>query len=69
MKQRISVLVDPGLRARLNAIRARTGLSDSEQIRRGIAMWLESMSWPIRDDERPLGKSTSTKSDLPTASK
>jgi hypothetical protein len=63
MKQRISVLIEPDQRARLNAVRARTGLSDSEQIRRGIAMWLDSINWPMPDEERQRVRQSARSSD------
>jgi hypothetical protein len=48
VKKRISFLLDPDLLERLRSIKARTGLSESEQIRQGIHMWLESREWPRR---------------------
>ena len=32
----------------LQMIKARTGLSESEQVRQGIRWWLESREWPVR---------------------
>jgi hypothetical protein len=48
VKKRISFLLDPDLVEQLRSIKARTGLSESEQIRQGIHMWLESREWPRR---------------------
>jgi metal-responsive CopG/Arc/MetJ family transcriptional regulator len=57
VKKRVSFLIDPDLFDRLRAMRARTGLSDSEQIREAIRMWLDSREWPPRRQtrERLLG--------------
>jgi hypothetical protein len=41
------VTVDPHMSAWLQAIKARTGLSEAEQIRRGIQMWLQAFEWTI----------------------
>jgi hypothetical protein len=35
-----SFALDPDLRERLHAIKTRDGISESEQIRRGIRLWL-----------------------------
>lgn len=48
MKKRVSFLLDPDLLEQLRSIKSRTGLSESEQIRQGIQMWLESREWPRR---------------------
>jgi len=45
-KKTCGVRLDPDLANRLEVIKARTGLSVSEQIRRGIRLWLESREWP-----------------------
>ena len=51
------VTVDAHMSAWLQAIKARTGLSEAEQIRRGIQMWLQSSEWDARpappDDDSP----------------
>jgi metal-responsive CopG/Arc/MetJ family transcriptional regulator len=55
VKKRLSFLIDLELLDRLRWIKTRTGLSDSEQIRRAIRMWLESREWPARGAaKRPL---------------
>jgi len=55
-------MIEPDILDKLRSITARTGLSTSEQIRRGIRWWLESREWPLRiglpegaglDDWRP----------------
>lgn len=43
-----SFMIDLDLVERLKAMKARAGLSEAEQIRRGIRMWLESREWPVR---------------------
>jgi hypothetical protein len=48
VKQRISFMIERELLDRLRSMKSRTGLSDSEQIRRAIRMWLESRQWPPR---------------------
>jgi len=45
-KKICGVRLDPDLANRLEVIKARTGLSVAEQIRRGIRLWLESREWP-----------------------
>jgi hypothetical protein len=55
-RERRSFLIDPETGYRLKAIKARSGLSESEQVRRAIALWLESFEWPIRQREKPPGK-------------
>ena len=52
MKKRVSFLIASELLERLRSIKARTGVSESEQIRQGIQMWLDSREWP----RRPKGK-------------
>jgi metal-responsive CopG/Arc/MetJ family transcriptional regulator len=52
VKKRVSFLIDPELFDRLHAMRTRTGLSDSEQIREAIRMWLDSREWPPRRQTR-----------------
>jgi Arc/MetJ-type ribon-helix-helix transcriptional regulator len=41
-------MIEPELLERLRSMAARTGLSQSEQIRQGIRWWLESRDWPVR---------------------
>jgi hypothetical protein len=54
-RERRAFLIDPEIGYRLKAIKARSGLSESEQVRRAIALWLESFEWPIRQREKPPG--------------
>ena len=42
MRRRINFYIDEDLADGLKTIRERDGASDSEQIRRGIKLWLES---------------------------
>ena len=51
-KLRRTFTIEPDLLAKLRAIKARTGLSESEQVRQGIRWWLESREWPARTTER-----------------
>jgi predicted DNA-binding protein len=44
--KRVSFLIAPDLLERLRLLKARTGVTESEQIREGIRMWLESHEWP-----------------------
>jgi hypothetical protein len=46
-KERQEFMIDRDLLERMMAVKARTGLSRSEQVRRGIQMWLESREWPV----------------------
>jgi ribbon-helix-helix protein len=48
VKKRCTFMIEPDILERLQSIAARTGLSQSEQIRQGIRWWLESREWPIR---------------------
>ena len=41
-KKPYTLKIDPELLAALREIKARDGISESEQIRRGIQLWLES---------------------------
>jgi len=55
VKKRVSFLIASELLERLRSIKARTGVSESEQIRQGIQMWLDSREWPRRPkDKRSL---------------
>jgi Arc/MetJ-type ribon-helix-helix transcriptional regulator len=45
-------MIELDILEKLRAIKARTGLSESEQIRQGIRWWLESREWPSRTPER-----------------
>ena len=41
-------MIEPDILEKLRAIKERTGLSESEQVRQGIRWWLESREWPPR---------------------
>lgn len=49
-KKRFAFMIERTLFERLESVKARTGLSHSEQIRQAIRMWLDSREWPIRRD-------------------
>jgi hypothetical protein len=51
-KLRRTFTIEPDLLEKLRAIKVRTGLSESEQVRQGIRWWLESREWPVRRKER-----------------
>jgi hypothetical protein len=44
-------MIEPDVLDKLRAIKHRTGLSESEQVRQGIRWWLESREWPPRKPE------------------
>jgi hypothetical protein len=46
-------MIEPDILDKLRAIKDRTGLSESEQVRQGIRWWLESREWPPRRPDRP----------------
>jgi hypothetical protein len=50
-KLRRTFTIEPDLLEKLRAIKVRTGLSESEQVRQGIRWWLESREWPVRRTE------------------
>ena len=50
-KKRRTVLIAPDILEKLRAIKARTGLSESEQIRQGIEWWLAAREWPPRKSD------------------
>ena len=50
IKKRCTFMIEPDVLERLQSITARTGLSQSEQIRQGIRWWLESREWPVKAD-------------------
>jgi metal-responsive CopG/Arc/MetJ family transcriptional regulator len=55
VNKRVSFRIEADLLDRLRSMKARTGLSESEQIRQAIQMWLESHQWPTRNGpRRPL---------------
>ena len=62
-KERQVFTIDRDLLERMIAVKARTGLSRSEQVRRGIQMWLESREWPVHAPGRR--KSTPSTHRLP----
>ena len=51
-KLRRTFTIEPDLLEKLRAIKDRTGLSESEQVRQGIRWWLESREWPARKSEQ-----------------
>jgi metal-responsive CopG/Arc/MetJ family transcriptional regulator len=51
IKQRHSFFIDQDLFDRLTAMSVRTGISRSEQVRRGIQLWLGSREWPASASE------------------
>jgi len=52
------VNVDPHISAWLQAVKARTGLSEAEQIRRGIEMWLQEYGWTNAHDRLSVDAQT-----------
>jgi len=48
VKKRRTFMIESEILDKLRAIKARTGLSESEQVRQGIQWWLESREWPPR---------------------
>lgn len=54
-KQRRTFMIDAELVERLRSMKARTGLSEAEQVRQAIQWWLESREWPVK---RPGERST-----------
>jgi hypothetical protein len=52
VKKRRTFMIEPDILEKLRAIKDRTGLSESEQVRQGIRWWLESREWPPRKPER-----------------
>src|SRR5439155_920661 len=53
VKKRRTFMIDPDVLDKLRAIKDRTGLSESEQVRQGIQWWLESREWPPRRPQEP----------------
>ncbi len=45
-RQRRTFMIDAELVERLRSMKARTGLSEAEQVRQAIQWWLESREWP-----------------------
>jgi hypothetical protein len=62
VKKRRTFMIEPDILEKLRAIKERTGLSESEQVRQGIRWWLESREWPPRrparhdDETKPKGE-------------
>jgi hypothetical protein len=52
IKKLYSFPMDPALAAGLKAVKERDGISEAEQIRRGIRLWLDSAGVKIKT-ERP----------------
>jgi hypothetical protein len=48
-KRRYTFTIEPDVLDKMTSIADRTGVSKSEQIRRGIRWWLESHEWPLAD--------------------
>jgi hypothetical protein len=46
-KKRCTFTIEPEMLERLRSMKARTGMSESEQIRQAIRSWLESREWPV----------------------
>ena len=46
--KRLSILIESESLDFLKAIKTATGLSESEQMRRAVRLWLEEREWPIR---------------------
>ena len=53
-KKRFTFMIEPELLEQLRAIKARTGMTDSEQIRQAIRNWLETREWPTRRVDKQL---------------
>ena len=51
--RRFSFMIDPILSARLKAVKARLGTSESELIRRAIEQWLEDLEYPPAKSSLP----------------
>jgi hypothetical protein len=58
IKKRCTFMIEPEVLERLQSITARTGLSQSEQIRQGIRWWLESREWPVKADVQRASSSS-----------
>jgi hypothetical protein len=53
-------MIDQELLDQLRSIKARTGISESEQVRQGIRWWLESRQWPKKSSPEPSTGNTPT---------
>lgn len=58
MKRR-TIMIESDVLHKLQAIKARTGISESEQVRQGIRWWLESREWPLAKPRADDGGSES----------
>ena len=56
MRSKISVYVDEVLGTGLKAIKERDGVSEAEQIRRGIKLYLESKGYPVKPSTKRARK-------------
>jgi Arc/MetJ-type ribon-helix-helix transcriptional regulator len=65
VKKRRTFMIDPDILEKLRAIKERTGLSESEQVRQGIRWWLESREWPSRRPERHGDDAKAKREDVP----
>jgi hypothetical protein len=52
--KRQTFMIDSDTLDRLKAIKARSGLSESEQARRALRFWLQSSGWPIGEEASQL---------------
>jgi len=55
-KKRCTFTIEPDLLERLRSIKARTGMSESEQIRQAIRSWLDSREWPVGGFRRKVDR-------------
>jgi hypothetical protein len=53
LKRPYTLKIDPELLTALRAVKERDGISESEQIRRGIKLWLASKDIDAKADRRP----------------
>jgi Ribbon-helix-helix domain len=51
VKKRRTFMIELDVLEKLRSIKARTGISESEQVRQGIQWWLQSREWPPRTPE------------------
>ncbi len=56
MRYKVNFYLDSDLGDGLKAIKERDGVSESEQIRRGVKMWLESKGHRVKPRTRKGGK-------------
>lgn len=52
IKKRCTFSIESDLLERLRSIKARTGMSEAEQIRQAIRSWLATQDWPVRPSRR-----------------